>query len=243
MTGSFWHNVLTFRRPSSSTSSTSTTSDSIDSSSSSTLNLSVRSSHRLSRKRREAFGDFDYTFDNESMNANMQEPLGMERNSLGKDTGFPEPLSHGMLLFFFFLLDLIERGHVCRESRKQADNKIDRNTTLPHPEADTSPFATLESTEVDIYRSHSRLSIRRLHSRHKGSHLSVPLYESNEYTNGNHVHGDMKTIEKDVEKQNDLIDPPKTVEEFVEMEDRDDQGYRPGDRRKGVLRKLNLHKV
>ncbi|KAF7898056.1 hypothetical protein BTUL_0026g00780 [Botrytis tulipae] len=213
MTGSFWHNVLTFRRPSSSTSSTSTTSDSIDSSSSSTLNLSVRSSHRLSRKRREVFGDFDYTFDNESMNANMQEPLGMERNSLGKDTGFPEPLSH------------------------------DRNTTLPHPEADTSPFATLESTEVDIYRSHSRLSIRRLHSRHKGSHLSVPLYESNEYTNGNHVHGDMKTIEKDVEKQNDLVDPPKTVEEFVEMEDRDDQGYRPGDRRKGVLRKLNLHKV
>lgn len=146
------------------------------------------------------------------MNANMQEPLGMERNSLGKDTGFPEPLSH------------------------------DRNTTLPHPEADTSPYATLESTEVDIYRSHSRLSIRRLHSRHKGSHLSVPLYENDEYTNGNHDRGDMKTIEKDVEKQNDLVDPPKTVEEFVEMEDRDDQGYRPGERRKGVLRKFNLHK-
>lgn len=171
----------------------------------------------------------------------MQEPLGMERNSLGKDTGFPEPLSHGMLLFLI-PFDLASGVCVCRGSREQADSKIDRNTTLPHPEADTSPYATLESTEVDIYRSHSRLSIRRLHSRHKGSHLSVPLYENDEYTSGNHDRGDMKTIEKDVEKQNDLVDPPKTVEEFVEMEDRDDQGYRPGERRKGVLRKFNLHK-
>lgn len=52
----------------------------------------------------------------------------------------------------------------------------------------------------------------------------------------------MKSIEKDVEKQNHLVDPPKTVEEYVEMEDMDDQGYRPGERKKGVLRKLNLHK-
>lgn len=30
------------------------------------------------------------------MNTNMQDPVGMERNSMGKDTGFPEPLSLGM---------------------------------------------------------------------------------------------------------------------------------------------------
>ncbi|KAA8569755.1 hypothetical protein MFRU_004g04490 [Monilinia fructicola] len=211
MTGSFWHNVLPFRRPSSST-STSTTSGSIDSSSSTSLNQGGSSSHRLSRKRRELFGDFEYSFDNGSMNANMQEPLGMERNYMGKDTGFPEPLSH------------------------------DRNTTLPHPEADTSPYATLESSEFDLYRSHSRLSIRRLHSKHKGSHLSVPLYENVGQTDGSHGGSEMKLIEKDVEQQGDLADPPKTVEEFVDMEDRDEQGYRAGERKKSVLRKLTLHK-
>ncbi|KAB8288488.1 hypothetical protein EYC80_010153 [Monilinia laxa] len=208
---SFWHNVLPFRRPSSST-STSTSSGSIDSSSSTSLNQGVPSSHRLSRKRRELFGDFEYSFDNGSMNANMQEPLGMERNSMGKDTGFPEPLSH------------------------------DRNTTLPHPEADTSPYATLESSEFDLYRSHSRLSIRRLHSKHKGSHLNIPLYENMGQADGSHGGSEMKLVEKDVEQQGDLADPPKTVEEFVDMEDRDDQGYRPGERKKGVLRKLTLHK-
>ncbi|ESZ94079.1 hypothetical protein SBOR_5555 [Sclerotinia borealis F-4128] len=208
MTGSFWNHVLSFRRPSSST-SISTTSDSIDSSSSS----SVRSGHRISRKRPELFGDFEYSFKNDSMSAHMQEPLGAERNSLGKDTGFPEPLSH------------------------------DRNTTLPHPEADTSPYATLESTELDLYRSHSRLSLKRLHSKHKGSNLSVPLHDNIQYSDGTHEHGDLKTIEKDVEKRDDLVDPPKTVEEYVEIEDVDDQGYKPGERKRGVFRKLNLHKV
>ncbi|QSZ36864.1 hypothetical protein DSL72_006747 [Monilinia vaccinii-corymbosi] len=209
MTGSFWHNVLPFRRPSS---TSSTSSGSIDSSSSTSLNLSIPSGHRLSRKRRELFGDFEYSFENGSMNANMQEPLGVERNSSGKDTGFPEPLSH------------------------------DRNTTLPHPEADTSPYATLESSEFDLYRSHSRLSIRRRHSKPKGSHLNVPIYEDVGDTDGSQEHGGMKTIDNDVEKRGDLADPPKTVEEYVVEMGRDDQGYRPGERKKSVLRKLTLHK-
>ncbi|KAF7861366.1 hypothetical protein EAF04_007931 [Stromatinia cepivora] len=203
MTGSFWHNVLPFRRPSSSASSTSTISEFIDSSSRSSLNLSVQSSHKVSRKRRELFGDFEYSLDNGSMNANMQEPMGMERNYSGRDTGFPEPLCH------------------------------DRNTTLRHPEADTSPYATLESTELDIHRSHSRLSLRRLHSKHKGSFLSVPLHEEVEYTD---------ETEKDDVKQNDLADPDKTEEEYVEMEGKDDQGYRSGERKKGMLQKLSLHR-
>jgi len=147
------------------------------------------------------------------MNANVQEPLGMERNSLGKDTGFPEPLS------------------------------LDRNTTLPHPDADTSPHAAIESADIDLHRTHSRLSFMRHYSKHKGSHLSVPLYDNIEYADASHENSDVRTIENDVEKRDDLVDPPKTVEEYVEMEDRDDQGYRPGERKKGVLRKLNLHKA
>jgi len=125
---------------------------------------------------------------------------------MGKDTGFPEPLSH------------------------------DRNTTLPHPEADTSPYASLESKEVDIYRTHSRLSFKRHHSKHKVSTLGTPLYEHAEDSR------EHMTIEEHAENGDDLMDPPKTVEEYVEMEDRDDQGYKQGERKKGVLRKLNLHK-
>lgn len=133
------------------------------------------------------------------MNANMQEPTGMERNYSGRDTGFPEPLSH------------------------------ERNTTLRHPEADTSPFATLESTELDIHRSHSRLSLRRLHSKHKGSLLSIPLHEEVEYTD-------------ETEKDAKQTDSDKTAEEYSEMEGKDDQGYRSGERKKGMLQKLSLHR-
>jgi hypothetical protein len=54
-------------------------------------------------------------------------------------------------------------------------------------------------------------------------------------------------IQREAGKRDDLddphMDPPKTVEEYVEMEDRDEQGYRTGERKKGVLRKMNLHKV
>lgn len=69
------------------------------------------------------------------------------------------------------------------------------------------------------------------------------MYENARYTGQNRNDEDMKTIEKDVEKDDDLLDPPKTVEEYLEMEDRDGQGYRSGERKKGVLRKLTLHKV
>ncbi|RAL58991.1 hypothetical protein DID88_009020 [Monilinia fructigena] len=101
----------------------------------------------------------------------MQEPLGMERNSMGKDTGFPEPLSH------------------------------DRNTTLPHPEADTSPYATLESSEFDPYRSHSRLSIKRLHSKTQRVTSERSLIREYGSSRWKPWSSEMKLIEKDVEQQ------------------------------------------
>jgi hypothetical protein len=44
---------------------------------------------------------------------------------------------------------------------------------------------------------------------------------------------------KETEGRHYVVDPP---DEVVENEG-DEQGYKIGERRKGVLRKLNLHKV
>ncbi|KAH7412396.1 hypothetical protein BKA64DRAFT_327914 [Cadophora sp. MPI-SDFR-AT-0126] len=95
------------------------------------------------------------------MNNNIQDPPAAERNSLGKDTGFPEPLSE------------------------------DRNTTLPHPEADTSPNASIEAPDVDLSRTHTRRSFLGRHSSHQKASNFHPkdleksgLYDNIEYTDG-----------------------------------------------------------
>merc|ERR1711964_691753 len=82
-------------------------------------------------------------------------------NSLGKDTGFPEPLSE------------------------------DRNTTLPHPEADTSPNASIEAPDVDLARTNTRRSFLGRHSSHQKASSFHPkdleksgLYDSIEYADG-----------------------------------------------------------
>ncbi|PQE09753.1 hypothetical protein CJF32_00000374 [Rutstroemia sp. NJR-2017a WRK4] len=187
------------------------------STSDSSINSSSTSSFRSKTgKRKDPFLEFEYTFDSENMSTNIQEPPKETRLS-NKDTGFPEPLCH------------------------------DRNTTLPHPEADTSKNATIESTDLDLHRTRSRLSMLRHHSKHKGSTLTVPSHDNVQYTDGSHEVRDFAMIQKEAGIRDDLddprMDPPKTVEEYVEMEDRDDQGYRAGERKKGVLRKMNLHKV
>ncbi|KAN0108904.1 hypothetical protein V8E51_008646 [Hyaloscypha variabilis] len=69
------------------------------------------------------------------MPTNVQDLPAREVNVLNKYTGFPEPLSP------------------------------DRNTTLPHPDADTSPNATIEAPDLDLTRTQSRNSF--LHRRHQ----------------------------------------------------------------------------
>ncbi|KAM3086968.1 hypothetical protein ACMFMG_001080 [Clarireedia jacksonii] len=187
------------------------------STSDSSINSSSTSSFRSKAgKRKDPFLEFEYTFDSENMSTNIQESPKQTRSS-NKDTGFPEPLCH------------------------------DRNTTLRHPEADTSANATIESTDFDLHRTRSRISMLRHHHKHKGSTLTVPSYDNIQYADGTHEVRDFAMIPREAGKRDDLADPPtgapKTVEEYVEMEDRDEQGYRTGERKKGVLRRMNLHKV
>jgi len=61
------------------------------------------------------------------------------------------------------------------------------------------------------------------------------LYDNIQYADGSKEEHSAKDIQKHVEQRDDIVEPPET--------DRDEQGYKEGERRKGVLRKLNLHKV
>lgn len=159
-------------------------------------------------------------------NAAVQEPdRGLTDEVLSKNTGFPEPLSPY------------------------------RNTTLPHPSADTSPSASIESADVSITRTHSRHSSFHLprigSSRHRPrASVSGPLIDSlqdriqhtdegkekgvGELAEGN-MNGAVLDAEKVEETENHRLD---------RIERRDEQGYGEGhERKKGILRKLQLHKV
>jgi hypothetical protein len=158
-------------------------------------------------------------------------PSAKDVGVLNYNTGFPEPLSP------------------------------DRNTTLPHPSADTSKNATIEAGDLELTRTRSKS--RFLHSRHHRSvsgkivpeerPMGFPGEEKkrdeviesadgskekggangvdNDLVNGGVVNGEVK---KEAEKN----------EEELRLEKkRDEQGYGDGERKKGVLRKLNLHKV
>ena len=53
---------------------------------------------------------------------------------------------------------------------------------------------------------------------------------------------------KAAEKRGDVVEAPNDVDEVNDTQlsskvERDEQGYLDGQRKKGVLRKLNLHKV
>ena len=61
------------------------------------------------------------------------------------------------------------------------------------------------------------------------------MYDNIQYADGSKEEYSGKEIQKDIEQRDDIVEPPEV--------DRDEQGYKEGGRRKGVLRKLNLHKV
>jgi len=187
------------------------------------------------------------------MPINVQDLPAREVNVLNKNTGFPEPLSP------------------------------DRNTTLPHPDADTSPNASIEAPDTaDLTRPHSRTSF--LHRRQKSSKGSFGrgggsvtsfgsfasgdmkesgLYDNIQYADGTHEGKNGRALDagrdsgvamEPVGEENRSVNGTAQTNGVKNMngdgeaevklvENRDEQGYLEGERKKGVLRKLNLHKV
>jgi len=156
------------------------------------------------------------------MNTHIQELP--EKPRTPRHTGFPEPLSIGMLSdpSFCFNTDL-----------------VDRNTTLPHPDADTSPGATIESADIDLVRTRSRISFRGRHrsgKNNKGA-IVVPedLHTNIHYADGSKETNDFATIEKEAGAREDILEPPVVKEEVGESE--------KGEQKKGILGKLSSLKV
>jgi hypothetical protein len=169
------------------------------------------------------------------MPTNVQDLPVKEVNVLNKNTGFPEPLSPGMPY---------------SRNEMQKLTSADRNTTLPHPDADTSPNATIEAPDVDLARTQSRSSF--LHRRHqskvsfsKGYIKDSGLYDNIQYADGTQEARNTRALEAKSPKRGNSVDPLAQENGGVDgvLETRDGQGYIEGERKKGVLRKLNLHKV
>jgi len=115
-----------------------------------------------------------------------------------------------------------------------------RNTTLSHPDADTSTDATIEAPDIALSRTNSRWSfLGRHHTKNGKEDITTGMYNNIKYTDGTKEGKGVKEIMKETEGRHYVVDPP---DEVVENEG-DEQGYKIGERRKGVLRKLNLHKV
>jgi len=166
---------------------------------------------------------------NKGIKAAVQKPPKQETGGLlNKNTGFPEPLSHHS------------------------------NTTLPHPSADTSPNACIESADVPISRTHTRHSSFQLprigsgRPKAKGPLASGLISPTDGLPDGI-PWVDGSTEQKGLEELT-LGATAATGQHYgegheEESEDqraereRDEQGHREGERKKGLLRKLHLHKV
>jgi len=146
------------------------------------------------------------------MNHAIQEPPSPSRSVSGRNTGFPEPFN------------------------------TDRNTTLAHPDADTSPNATLEAPDIALSKTNSRHSLFR-HGRHhshgkNGGHVVESLEKSGLYDNIIYADGT-----KDEKGAMNITKDADTVNFGAEKENRDEQGHKEEERKHGILRKLALHKV
>lgn len=205
------------------------------------------------------------------MNAKVQElPVpGKPHSRQNKDTGFPEPLSPGTHAlasprsFPNYLYSVVYKGANTPELIGGIGT-IDRNTTLPHPEADTSENATLEAPDIALSKTRSRHSFLGRHHSYKRS-----TGKDSAISIGQNGAGHEKFGHADGPKER-LSDPrvvagrgtPETEKAFNKperssegdrsssedevlrvKEERDAQGYADGQRKKGLLRKLQLHKV
>jgi len=134
----------------------------------------------------------------------------------------------------------------------------DRNTTLAHPDANTGPNATIEGPDIALERRNSRRGFGkygRLVSSGK-----IPLAEREvRVSHDNIQYADTSSLKSPIDKE--TLSPILTRETigrasssgesktdgdsgvFMNKDEIDEQGYREGERKKGVLRKLGLHKV
>jgi hypothetical protein len=144
-------------------------------------------------------------------------------------------------------------------SRSYTDNiSSDSNTTLPHPSADMSPSACIESADVPISRTHTRHSSFQLprigssRPKAKGPLASGLVSPTDGLPNGIPWAGgstEQKGLEELTLGATAATGQPDGQGQEEESEDqraereRDEQGHREGERKKGLLRKLQLHKV
>jgi hypothetical protein len=128
-----------------------------------------------------------------TMNRNLQTQPQASGERLARDTGFPEPFNN------------------------------ERNTTLPHPDADTGPNPVIEAPDFNLSRTHSRRSIgpkqyhtfrNPLGSSRRSSRLSpgaltgdglAGLYDNIEYEGGTRETRSKSEIERDVESREGLV--------------------------------------
>jgi hypothetical protein len=123
----------------------------------------------------------------------------------------------------------------------------DRNTTLPHPDADTSPNATIEATDFDLTRTHSRNSF--LHRRHltKNSFGKIDttnsgLYDNTQYADSTQEVRNTTSLDLKPPERGSAVNGASLESGAANggAENRAEKGYTNGERKKGVLSKLNL---
>lgn len=155
------------------------------------------------------------------MNHHVQDSGDAKRDGAGgskKNTGFPEPFSE------------------------------DRNTTLTHPDADTSPNATIEAPALDLTRTHSRSSFLHRNGRHHSGHHLFGRHESLEKMYANIMYADDEAGCNGYPEGHEPGDvdgektEPNSVDGMVESRPQSSQGEKGGEKKKGILKKLAVRK-
>lgn len=177
-----------------------------------------------------------------SLTAQMPESIELPRtptsSKFNRDTGFPEPLSPCCL-------------PPPPKNSKPAADFPDRNTTLPHPDADTSPNASIEARDVDPARTRARYSLH-YDRNSNGSNGKVivdtsHLYDNIQYADGTKEAKSEEEIEKEVQMRDDLVDPPANGTVKVEIPDNlipseARSSSESGEKRRGFLGRLHSHR-
>ncbi|KAI6710567.1 hypothetical protein JHW43_006897 [Diplocarpon mali] len=133
-----------------------------------------------------------------------------ERTLSGKGTGFPEPLSE------------------------------DRNTTLPHPDADTSLNATIEAHEGESNKAYSRRSFLAIKYRSRNSSftdidpMKSGLYDNIDYADGTKGEKGLKEFHHD-SKGGDKP-KPSSSQGSSSLDGSFDTESKYGQRKRGLLR-------
>jgi len=109
------------------------------------------------------------------MNANVQDLPSREPNVLNKSTRFLESLSPSTTPLH------------CHHRYAAYIQSAHRNTTLPHPEVDTSANAAIEAPDANITRTHSRRYFLGQHHSSKNTEGEIKakgtgLYDHIQYT-------------------------------------------------------------